>query len=78
MNTPTLTEKLLALNLSLPIVEYMSKLSDADFFSLSETLFDKADEIQELLLKQILFYAKDSQFGKEHGFKDINLNSATL
>lgn len=71
MNTPTLTEKLLALNLSLPIVEYMSKLSDADFFSLSETLFDKADEIQELLLKQILFYAKDSQFGKEHGFKDI-------
>lgn len=71
MNTPTLTEKLLALDLSSPIVEYISNLSDADFISRSETLFHKADSIQELLLKQILFYAKDSQFGKEHGFKDI-------
>ena len=71
MNTPTLTEKLLSLDLSKPIVEYLAALSDADFISQSETLFDKADSIQELLLKQILFYAKDSKFGKEHGFKDI-------
>ena len=71
MNTPSLTEKLLALDLSEPIVEYLSKISDTEFISQSETLFDKADSIQELLLKQILFYAKDSKFGKEHGFKDI-------
>lgn len=71
MNTPYFIDKLLKLDLSSPVIKYISDLSDAEFLSLSDALFDNADAIQDLLLRQIVFYAKDSQFGKEHGFGNI-------
>lgn len=71
MNTHALIDKLLTLDLSSPVIKYISDLPDADFLSLSDDLFDNNDAIQKLLLKQIIFYAKDSQFGKEHGFGNI-------
>lgn len=55
---------------SLP--EALMSLPDADFQKMAFALFEETDTIQVELLREILSFAKDTEFGREHGFVNIN------
>lgn len=55
---------------SLP--EALMSLPDADFQRMAFALFEETDTVQVELLREILSFAKDTEFGREHGFANIN------
>lgn len=52
--------------------ETLMSLPDADFLKIAYSLFEETETIQIKLLREILSFAKDTEFGREHRFADIN------